>query len=359
MYITWRDEKIRWNPLLYNGITSQMYRISDVWLPHLVLGNPYESSIETEKKWDTVRILFNGTAVYAPGEVFKATCAVDTSYYPYDTQECFLVFAAWGYTLQEMTIISISDKVLQTFYIENGEWSIEKTVANVTVENNFITFWFTLKRKSLFHTVNVLLPVAFMSLITLFTFLIPVESGERVSYSITCLLAIAVFLTIVSDNLPKTSNPMSVMCYYLTSMLVISILICLTTIINLRIYFSDKDTHAPAWCEPFVRVMLCRCEARGPKDREAMANQLNLNKGKQSSTGSSNSWYMFHDKEIVRHDVNMVDEMPYLSSDKHRQRFVSWEEASFALDRVCLIVFTVVIILVTGLFFGMMINNSK
>ena len=86
MYITWRDEKIQWNPLMYNGITSQMYRLSDVWFPNLVLGNTYESSIETGKEWNTVRIFFNGTAVFSPGEVFKATCAVDTSYYPYDTQ---------------------------------------------------------------------------------------------------------------------------------------------------------------------------------------------------------------------------------------------------------------------------------
>ena len=257
-----------------------------------------------------------------------------------------------------MTIISINDKVLQTFYIENGEWSIMRTVANVTVENNFITFWFTLKRKSLFHTVNVLLPVAFMSLITLFTFLIPVESGERVSYSITCLLAIAVFLTLVSDNLPKTSNPMSVMCYYLMIMLIISILICLTTIINLRMYFSDKDANAPAWCEPFVRVMLCKCKARGPKDREAKINQSDQIKCMQGSSKSSSSRYMVHDKEILHHGVNKMDEMSYLSRDNHRQKFVSWKEVSFAVDKVCLLLFTVTIMLVTGIFFGMMINNS-
>ena len=89
MYISWRDEKIQWSLLLYNGITSQIYKIADVWYPNLVLGNPYGSAIDTGKEWNTVRYLFNGTAIFAPGEVFKATCAVDTSYYPYDIQVCY------------------------------------------------------------------------------------------------------------------------------------------------------------------------------------------------------------------------------------------------------------------------------
>ena len=86
MYIVWRDEIIQWNPLLYNGITSQRFRREDVWYPYLALGNPYESSIGTGQEWNMVRIMFNGTAMFTPAEVFKATCSVDTSFYPYDTQ---------------------------------------------------------------------------------------------------------------------------------------------------------------------------------------------------------------------------------------------------------------------------------
>ena len=185
-----------------------------------------------------------------------------------------------------------------------------------------------------------------MSLITLFTFLIPVESDERVSYSITCLLAIAVFLTLVSDNLPKTSNPMSVMCDYLMIMLIISILICLTTIINLRMYFSDDGTHVSAWCESFVRVMLCRCKARGRRERESSK----LDKYMQNSS--------VHDKEMLQQKVSITDDMSYSNRDKYRDRRVSWKEVSYAVDRVCLLLFTVGIILVIGIFFGIMINNS-
>jgi hypothetical protein len=46
-----------------------------------------------------------------------------------------------------------------------------------------------------------------MCILNIFVFLLPADSGERVGYAITVLLAIAVFLTISSDSLPATSNP--------------------------------------------------------------------------------------------------------------------------------------------------------
>jgi hypothetical protein len=46
-----------------------------------------------------------------------------------------------------------------------------------------------------------------MSILNVFVFLLPADSGERVGYAITMLLAIAVFLTISSDSLPAMSNP--------------------------------------------------------------------------------------------------------------------------------------------------------
>ena len=86
LYIYWIDEQIRWNPANYGGIFTQMYQLSDVWYPVLILCNPYESVRDVGAKWMTVRYYANGFAVYAPGAVFEATCSVDVTYYPFDTQ---------------------------------------------------------------------------------------------------------------------------------------------------------------------------------------------------------------------------------------------------------------------------------
>ena len=201
-----------------------------------------------------------------------------------------------------------------------------------------------------------------MSLINLFTFLIPVESGERISYSITCLLAIAVFLTLVSDNLPKSSQPMSVMCYYLMSILIISVLICLAIILNLNVYFTEDDTHAPDWCEhfdwcePFVRVLLCRCKARGGK--RSIQKELKWDSDANSSSISSRPRFSMHDNKMLHHKIGIADEMSRTSKGKAKVKTVSWKEVSYAVDRICLLSFTVVTVMVTGIFFGIMNNNG-
>ena len=86
LYIVWVDERITWSPADYGGITTQLYQLPDIWYPVLVLGNPYGSVDDVAAKWMTVRYYFNGVALFSPGAVFKATCSVDVTYYPFDKQ---------------------------------------------------------------------------------------------------------------------------------------------------------------------------------------------------------------------------------------------------------------------------------
>ena len=90
-----------------------------------------------------------------------------------------------------------------------------------------------------------------MSLMSIMVFLLPPDSGERMSYSITLLLALMVFLTIVSDNLPKTSSPLPILSYFIGLHVLLSALITLATILNLRLYYKDEHEPVPSW--------LCNC----------------------------------------------------------------------------------------------------
>jgi hypothetical protein len=90
-------------------------------------------------------------------------------------------------------------------------------------------------------------------------FILPVESGERVSYAITVLLSIAVFLTLVGDNIPKSSKPMSLFSYYLMSNLILSTVIMFTTIANLKVYHQHVDKPVPKWLSTSVRKLQCCC----------------------------------------------------------------------------------------------------
>jgi hypothetical protein len=49
--------------------------------------------------------------------------------------------------------------------------------------------------------INMLIPVSLMAILIAFVFKLPVESGEKVGFSITVLLSYAVYLTLITGSL--------------------------------------------------------------------------------------------------------------------------------------------------------------
>ena len=58
----------------------------------------------------------------------------------------------------------------------------------------------------MFYTINIITPCLTMSLLALLVFYLPPDSGEKVSLGITVLLSFSVFLLLVAENVPKTSE---------------------------------------------------------------------------------------------------------------------------------------------------------
>ncbi|XP_062583249.1 acetylcholine receptor subunit delta-like [Saccostrea cucullata] len=84
-----------------------------------------------------------------------------------------------------------------------------------------------------------LAPILLLSLLNPLVFVLPVESGERVSYAITIFLSFAVFMTLLSDNIPKSSEPMSLMSYFLIITMSMSTLISVLAVVTMRFHFKD------------------------------------------------------------------------------------------------------------------------
>ena len=109
----------------------------------------------------------------------------------------------------------------------------------------------TVRRNPSFVVIIVIATIMLLSLMSIMVFLLPTKSGERMSYSITLLLALVVFLTIISDNIPKKSNPLPILLYFIGLHVLLSAFITLATILNLRLYYKDEQEPMPSW--------LCYC----------------------------------------------------------------------------------------------------
>ena len=63
-----------------------------------------------------------------------------------------------------------------------------------------------MQRRPNFYLVNLVFPCALMAFIAALTFMLPVESGEKVSLEVTVLLSLAVYMLVVTDLMPPSSD---------------------------------------------------------------------------------------------------------------------------------------------------------
>ena len=60
-------------------------------------------------------------------------------------------------------------------------WLIVDPVAGIQPTETDITFYITIRRKTLFYTVNLILPTVLISFLCVLVFYLPAEAGEKVS----------------------------------------------------------------------------------------------------------------------------------------------------------------------------------
>ena len=194
-----------------------------------------------------VNVLKNGTVTWKPYQVFESTCDVDVLYFPFDKTICSMQFVIWSNSIDLVKISIGSVGLSMDYYQESSQWYIMSTsAANYeTSTTSGVTFSLHMKRKPLFYLLNILIPVVMLALLNIFVFVLPASSGEKSVFSVTAFLAFVVFLTIISSELPQNSKRLSLFDGYLFLMTLLSTLIVVVTMIQLRLFNRDANQSIP------------------------------------------------------------------------------------------------------------------
>lgn len=280
---TWVDSRLSWDPSSHNSIFTIELPETKVWVPNLMIGNPYDKIGTLGKGILPVTYVYNGLAYWSPGDVISSGCEVDVTYYPFDTQNCNVMFMCWGYTPEAVITTAQTPEIKTAYFSEHGTWDIiEKELkSHLDSTMSYISVDIKMKRRPAFAVINIVLPMVFMVILNLLVFILPVDSGERVSYSITVLLAIAVFLTLVGDNLPKTSTPTALLSYFLLGDLILSSVICLIVILGLTFHHRD-DSESPVPNRVARAVKFCCYRKVCRFKNKTAVEAFNENAGKKS-----------------------------------------------------------------------------
>ena len=359
-FLSWEDDNMVWNRTL-TGIESVMMGYKDVWIPEIILTNPSAKLDYFGKEWQLLRYDSNGLGSWYPGDLVKATCSLDVRYFPFDIQECSIEMYAWGYIVSEVELIATTDVIDISMMAPHGTWEILGTRAKMEAVKNVsrATFTFHLKRRQQYIIINVVIPILFLCILNTLVFLMPVESGERISYSITVMLSIAVFLTIVSDTLSKTSEPASLYSYFLLVHLIMSALITVVSIMNLRIYYKTEAAAIPSWVIALyigLRRFLCRlCLQTRTNEKDAAVYILPINKqvdiihnpieSKQTNGQKSES-------ASSKRDLSNV-----IAMELDDQGRLTWKDISSLVD-VCFFLFSITVALTSFIVFLLVARSN-
>lgn len=148
-------------------------------------------------------------------------------------------------------------------YVKSAEWDLVNALKVRSAEQYEccshpladVTLVIEMERKPLFYVFNLVVPCMIILSMILLGFFLPPESGERITLSITVLLAMAVFLQLVGESLPRNSETIPLLgVFYIIIMAEISISLILTCFV-LNIHYrgaSNASVEVPIWAKIVV-----------------------------------------------------------------------------------------------------------
>ena len=228
----------------------------------LIFSADNEFSGGTEKYKTRVILYSNGMHYWLSPSAFTSTCKIDITYFPFDKQICVLKYGSWAYDASGIDMKADGNPVITAQYINSSEWEV---VEGSKLRNSVkyaccpypyidVTIKLVLKRKPLYYIFNVITPCLVLAVTILFGFFLPPESGERISLTITILLAVAVFLQLVSDSLPRNSDSIPILAVFYMVIMTESALSLITTCTVLVFHFRASARgveRPPQWMRSF------------------------------------------------------------------------------------------------------------
>lgn len=74
---------------------------------------------------------YDGTITWLPPAIFKSSCPMDITYFPFDYQNCSMKFGSWTYDKAKIDLVLIGSKVRNTSIL--FETNLSRRILNTIV----------------------------------------------------------------------------------------------------------------------------------------------------------------------------------------------------------------------------------
>ncbi|XP_052612585.1 acetylcholine receptor subunit beta isoform X2 [Peromyscus californicus insignis] len=265
--LEWTDYRLSWDPAEHDGIESLRITADSVWLPDVVLLNNNDGNFDVALDINVV-VSFEGSVRWQPPGLYRSSCSIQVTYFPFDWQNCTMVFSSYSYDSSEVSLktgLGPDGQERQEIYIhegtfiENGQWEIIHKPSRLIQRpgdprggkeghREEVTFYLIIRRKPLFYLVNVIAPCVLITVLAIFVFYLPPDAGEKMGLSIFALLTLTVFLLLLADKVPETSLAVPIIIKYLMFTMVLVTFSVILSVVVLNLHHRSPHTHQmPFW----------------------------------------------------------------------------------------------------------------
>nr|QQH14669.1 nicotinic acetylcholine receptor beta 2 subunit [Blattella germanica] len=243
----WMDEKIRWNPNDYGGLTDVHIKEHEVWIPEIVLYNSIGHGANILGH-SGMTITSEGAVMWSPSATLQVWCNINVSEWPNDEHTCELQLGFW--TQREFLELLIVDNqtVMENEEKTRSEWKIVKMEAETLItakpwiqdvdfdddssSPDSLTVRITVRRQSQHYHTLLETPLVVISMLMFLSFWMTPESSNKIGIICICLVLLALLIVTIGTLLPAPAD--HVPCLQLYSWLMVAgvVILLITTFIT-------------------------------------------------------------------------------------------------------------------------------
>ncbi|XP_065061778.1 neuronal acetylcholine receptor subunit alpha-7-like [Rhopilema esculentum] len=335
--IYWKDENLVWDPKNYSNIKSINFLAEEIWKPDVVLYNSVDNDgggiLDTSMTTNII-VSSDGSCSWFCPLILQTECSVDIKYFPFDRQVCPMRFGLWTYNGLMVNFSIVRDTGDTKNLVPSGEWNLEAMPGRrkvffydccPNVPYPVIDYDVIIIRRTSFYLLNLIWPGILIAVLAAITFLLPPESGERIGLGITNLLAMMVFLLLISESIPPTSDAVPLASNFFSVVLVLSALALIESCIVIKfLHYSNSDvSEVPRFVRYFINDLLARLVCVDGSSKKRNSVDLHEPKGVENPIM----------KRISYGDIALHKNNPYGDKAVHKIKASREEESDLKLVR--------------------------
>ncbi|CAL1539274.1 unnamed protein product [Lymnaea stagnalis] len=200
----WKDTHLSWNPSEYLGIEMVQLESKFMWTPVISVAFADRAGMHLSIA-ENIDLSFDGKISSRIEDYVNFRCEIIFNKYPFDSQQCSFGLIFTNYDRERQPVITIEqwnssiDSYITPFKLA-GEWVSQDFRSDIITDASRILhprYTFKVKRRSTYYVITIIFPLILTSSMIPLVFLIPPETGEKISYLVALFTSSAIFLNFI------------------------------------------------------------------------------------------------------------------------------------------------------------------